>query len=97
MVAELHSALHRPFQESASTRPVGRTCPTQRPRTNAAVPITRFGSWVKDPRCTVSRPTRKTLTTLVAGHALHCGQLLDEIGHDTGMSNDSGDADGTIG
>jgi hypothetical protein len=45
----------------------------------------------------LSRPTRKTLTTLVAGHALHCGQLLDEIGHDTGMSNDSGDADGTIG
>jgi hypothetical protein len=50
MVAELHSALHRPFQESASTRPVGRACPAQRPRTNAAVPITRFGSWVKDPR-----------------------------------------------
>jgi hypothetical protein len=42
-------------------------------------------------------PYAKTLTTLVAGHALHCGQPLDEIGHDTGMSNDSGDADGTIG
>ncbi len=28
---------------------------------------------------------------------MHCGQLLDEIGHDTGMSNDSGVADGTIG
>jgi hypothetical protein len=42
-------------------------------------------------------PYAKTLTTLIAGHALHCGQLLDEIGHDTGMSNDSGDADGTIG
>jgi hypothetical protein len=46
MVAELHSAIHRPFQESASTRPVGRACPAKRPRTNAAVPITRFGSRV---------------------------------------------------
>ena len=42
-------------------------------------------------------PYAKTLTTLIAGHALHGGQLLDEIGHDTGMSNDSGVADGTIG
>ena len=50
MVAELHSTLHRPFQESASTRPVGRACPAQRPRTNAAVPISRFGSSVRDPR-----------------------------------------------
>ena len=50
MVADLHSALHRPFQESAPTRPVGRACPPQRPRTNAAVPITRFGSSVSDPR-----------------------------------------------
>ena len=33
-----------------------------------------------------SRPTRKTLTPQVAGRALHCGQLLDEIGHDTGIS-----------
>ena len=96
MVAELHSALHRPFQESASTRPVGRACPAQRPRTNAAVPITRFGSSGQRPTLASSRPTRKTLTTLVAGRALHCGQLLDEIAHDTGMSNDSGVADGTI-
>jgi hypothetical protein len=50
VVAELHSALHRPFQESASTRPVGRACSPQRPRTNAAVPITRFGPWARDPR-----------------------------------------------
>jgi hypothetical protein len=49
--------LHRPFQESASTRPVGRVCSPQRPRTNAAVPITRFGSRVRDPRwpCPVLR------------------------------------------
>jgi hypothetical protein len=44
----------------------------------------------------LSRP-RKTLTTLIAERALHCGQLLDEIGHDTGMSNDTAEADGTIG
>ena len=50
MVAELHSAIHRPFQESASTRSVGRSCPAKRPRTNAVVPITRFGSRVRDPR-----------------------------------------------
>jgi hypothetical protein len=49
VVAELHSALHRPFQESASTRPVGRACSPQRPRTNAAVPINPFGSWVRGP------------------------------------------------
>ena len=48
MVAELHSALHRPFQESASTRPVRQACPAQRPRTNAPVPITRFRSSVKN-------------------------------------------------
>ena len=42
VVAELHSALHRPFQEAASTRPVGRACSTQRPRTNAVVPINRL-------------------------------------------------------
>ena len=61
MVAELHSALHRPFQESASTRPVGLACPTQRPRTNAAVPITRFGSWVRDQRwpCPALRGQRR--------------------------------------
>src|ERR1039458_5841841 len=42
VVAELRSALHRPFQESASTRPVGRACPPSRPRTNAAVPMNRW-------------------------------------------------------
>ena len=48
MVAELHSALHRPLQESASTRPVRQACPAQRPRTNAPIPITRFRSSVKN-------------------------------------------------
>jgi hypothetical protein len=42
VAAELHSALHWPFQESASTRPVGRVCPPQRPGTNAAVPMNRW-------------------------------------------------------
>ena len=96
MVAELHSALHRPFQESASTRPVGRACAPQRPRTNATVPITRFGSRVRDPRWPCLDYT-KNADNPNRGDALHCGQLLDEIAHDTGMSNDSGDADGAIG
>ena len=92
MVAELHSALHRPFQESAPTRPVGRACPPQRPRTNAAVPITRFGSSVSDPRWPHPALREKRSHPRAAGRALHCGQVLDEIVHDTGISNDSGDA-----
>jgi hypothetical protein len=42
VVAELHSAVHRPFQKSASTRPVGRPRAPQRPRTDAAIPINRL-------------------------------------------------------
>src|ERR1019366_8097053 len=62
----------------------------------APVPKPGLGWWSKTHAGLVP-PYAKTLTTLVAGHALHCGQPLDEIGHDTGMSNNSGDADGTIG
>jgi hypothetical protein len=96
MVAELHSAIHRPFQESASTRPVGRACPPQRPRTNAAVPITRSGSRVRNPRWPC-HALRENADNPNRGARPACGQLLDEIGHDTGMSNDTADANGTIG
>jgi hypothetical protein len=48
------------------------------------------------PTLGLSCPTQNTLTTLVAGRALHCGRPLDEIGRDTWDEHDSGDADGTI-
>ena len=62
VVAELHSALHRPFQESASTRPVGRACAPKRPRTNAAVPINRLDRGSEDLRWPCPA-LRETLTT----------------------------------
>ncbi len=50
MVAELHSALHRPFQASASTRPVGRACPPQRPKRS----LTDLNSFLAVPRAAPS-------------------------------------------